>query len=207
MAHTGPRDARKGGRSWADLGEGPGCARGSPPSDSTSPTSDTLTECVGFVVFGPSHVPEAHSGWVYGCVTATPTPDTTEDVFVLVTGLWRGNECRPANGLLIRAGRWGMPAGATSPDAPDRHRDVPSAPWGPRQRCRLMGRSGEFAVSDPPGIRLVRRRGAVVISTQDGEMQADCMAQVTGPPWRHWGWEGLVVSVRAGVMAWFKDAL
>jgi hypothetical protein len=38
-------------------------------------------------------------------------------------------------------------------------------------------------------------------------MQADCMAQVTGPPWRHWGWEGLVVSVRAGVMAWFKDAL
>jgi hypothetical protein len=73
------------------------------------------------------------------------------------------------------------------PDAPDRHRDVPSAPWGPRQRCRLMGRSGEFAVSDPPGIRLVRRRGAVVISTQDGEMQADCMAQVVLQPRRRTG--------------------
>jgi hypothetical protein len=50
-----------------------------------------------------------------------------------------------------------------------------------------MGRSGEFAVSDPPGIRLVRRRGAVVISTRDGEMQDDCMAQVVLQPRRRTG--------------------
>jgi DNA-binding transcriptional LysR family regulator len=55
-----------------------------------------------------------HSAWREGRVAATPTPDTTEGVFVLVTGLWRSNECRPANGLPIRAGRWEMPVVATS---------------------------------------------------------------------------------------------
>ena len=34
-----------------------------------------------------------------------PTPDTTDGLFGLVTGLWRSQECRLANGLLIRAGR------------------------------------------------------------------------------------------------------
>jgi hypothetical protein len=92
----GPFDAA-GGHGWRD--------RSSPPSDTTTPTPDTLTDCVGFAHFWVMSCSEAHSGWREGCVTATPTPDTTEGVFGLVTGLWRSNECRPANGLLIRAGR------------------------------------------------------------------------------------------------------
>jgi hypothetical protein len=90
-----------------------------PPPTPALPPSATLTQCVGFVVFRAVSCPEAHSGWRYGCVTATPTPDTTEGAFGLVIGLWRSNECRAANGLQIRAGRWGRPS---SPRAPRRMR-------------------------------------------------------------------------------------
>ena len=74
------------------------------PSDTTSPTPDTLTECAGFGVFRAMSCPESHSGWRDGGCH-NPTPDTTEGPFGPVTGLWRSHECRLANGLLIRAGR------------------------------------------------------------------------------------------------------
>jgi hypothetical protein len=57
-----------------------------------------------------------------------PTPNTTEDVFVLVTGLWRSNEVSPCKRLANTSGPMGD-AGRRHerPDAPDRHRDVPFA--------------------------------------------------------------------------------
>jgi hypothetical protein len=60
------------------------------------------------------YVPDAHRGWREGCMTATPTPDTTKGAFGLVTGLWRSNDRRLANGLPIPAGRWWMPVLAAS---------------------------------------------------------------------------------------------
>src|SRR5918996_2726769 len=104
MAHGLPRP-RSGGKSWVLVGCSPQERRHSPPSDTTSPTPDTLTECVGFRGFRAMSCPETHLGWRDGGVTATPTPDTTDGLFGLVTGLWRSQECRLANGLLIRAGR------------------------------------------------------------------------------------------------------
>jgi hypothetical protein len=62
--HAESRSGNAGGETRAQSHQRPlataGChkwrGRSSSPSDTTSPTSDTLTECVGFVVFGPCHV-------------------------------------------------------------------------------------------------------------------------------------------------------
>jgi hypothetical protein len=58
----------------------------------------------------------------------------------------------PCKRLANTPGRWEMPVVATSALMhPGRHRGVPSAPWGPRQRCRLMGRRGEIRRVGPTG--------------------------------------------------------
>jgi hypothetical protein len=97
-----------------------------------------------------------------------PPPDTTEGVFGLVIGLWQ-QRVSPCKRLANTSEPMGDAGRATI--ALTRPTDpavcLPQR-GGSRQRCRPMGRSGEFAVSDPAGIRLVRRRGAVVISAQDG---------------------------------------
>jgi hypothetical protein len=129
--------------------------------------------------------PEAHPGWQEGCVTATPTPETTEGVFGLVTGLSCGNECRPANGLLIRAGRWGMLVLAASALTHAKDAAVYLRRRGaPGNGCRPVGRSDEFAVLTHRGSGSSAAGHAVVISTQDDDMGAAPVAQVVLQPGR-----------------------
>ena len=105
-------------------------------------------------------------------------------MFGLVTGLWRGNECRPAKGLLIRAGRWGVPvlaAASALTHAKDAAACLPQR-GAPGNGCRPMGRSDEFAVLTHRGSGSSAAGHAVVISTQDDDMRAEPVAQVVLQP-------------------------
>jgi hypothetical protein len=94
--------------------------------------------------------------------------------------------CRPANGLLIRAGRWGMPVLAASALTDASDTAVCTSNVGhPVTPVAALGRSGDFAVSTT-GDQVVRRRGAVVISTQGwrdaGQPRSSGLLQADGTP-------------------------
>jgi hypothetical protein len=109
----------------------------------------------------PTRSPSESDSWCFGqCLSRMHTlggervcyrhPHARHDrgAFGLVTGLSRGNECRHANGLLMRAGRWGMLVLAASCRRMRRMPRCALRTWGHQVTpVAALGRSGDFAVS------------------------------------------------------------
>lgn len=96
-----------GGDGWRD--------RSSPPSDTTIPPptrspSVSDSSCLGYIMPGSTL-------WVARRAGDRQHARHDRGAFGLVTGLWRSNECRPANGLQLPASRWWMPVLAASASA------------------------------------------------------------------------------------------